>query len=208
MVMNRSEESAKYLSSCRSQFWRRVFAAELTYLLKYLTPEDDILSVGCGPAIIEQGLMEKGFSVTGLDVSREAIACAPDTMRAVVAPAEKMPFPEAAFDAVLFIVSLQFIADYRQALAEARRVLRPNGRVFALLLNPGSEFYKKKQLEVDSYVRKIKHTHMDEIESSMAAMFQTKGEYFLGIVGEQVFPDDETETAALYVLQGIKTHPG
>ena len=203
--MHPSEETLKYLSSCQSQFWRQVFAAELTYLLKYLHQEDDILSVGCGPAIIEQGLIEKGFSVTGLDVSQEAIACAPDTIRAVVAPAEKMPFPEAAFDAVLFIVSLQFISDYRQALAEARRVLRPNGRVFALLLNPDSEFYKKKQLEIDSYVRKIKHTNTDIIEAAMAEMFQTKGEYFLGILGEQILPDDDTDTAALYVLRGKKS---
>ena len=205
--MHQSEEAVKYLSSCQSKFWSQVFDAELTFLLKYLHPEDDILSVGCGPAIIERGLMEKGFSVTGLDVSQEAIACGPDSIRAVIAPAEKMPFPEATFDAVLFIVSLQFIADYRQALAESSRVLRPNGRVLALLLNPDSEFYKKKQLEVDSYVRKIKHTNIDKIKSTMAEMFKMKGEYFLGILGEQVFPSDETATAALYAVRGIKIQP-
>lgn len=203
--MHQFEESAKYLRSCQSDFWSQVFAAEFTYLLEHLHPKDEILSVGCGPAIIERGLIENGFSVIGLDVSQEAIACAPDTIRTIVASAERIPLPDAAFDVVLFIVSLQFITDYRRALAEARRVLRPNGRVILLLLNPASVFFKKKQNEVDSYVRKIRHTDLEEIESAMVEMFKTQGEYFLGIADEQIFPSEEPEMAALYVIKGIKT---
>lgn len=203
--MHQSEESEKYLRSCQSDFWNQVFAAESTFLLKHIQPTDEILSVGCGPATIERKLIESGFSVIGLDVSQEAIACDPDTIRTIVAPAEKMPLPDATFDVVLFIVSLQFINDYRQALAEAGRVLRPNGRVILLLLNPASVFFKKKQNEVDSYVRKIKHTDLDEIEASVAKTFKAQGEYFLGIADERIFTSDEPEMAALYVIRGIKT---
>jgi len=196
--------SPDYLRSCQGAFWRQVFAAELEYLLRRLCPGDEILSVGCGPAIIEGGLNERGFPVVGLDVSQEALACAPDAIRTVVAPAEKMPFADAAFDVVLFIVSLQFIEDYRKALSETRRVLRPGGRVIAMLLNPASAFFQRKQAEPGSYVRRIRHTDLHELESAIAQGFEVQGEFFLGIVDDRILPNCDPETAALYVVQGIK----
>jgi ubiquinone/menaquinone biosynthesis C-methylase UbiE len=202
--MTTEAESSRYLRSCRSAFWRQVFAAELDYLLQCLRRGDEILSVGCGPAIIEGGLNERGFAVVGLDVSREAIACAPDALRTAVAPAEDMPFADAAFDVVLFIASLQFIEDYRQALSEAARVLKPGGRLIAMLLNPASIFFKRKQAETGSYVRKIRHTDLSEMESAIEERFETRGEFFLGIADEGIFPSSDPETAALYVIQGTK----
>jgi ubiquinone/menaquinone biosynthesis C-methylase UbiE len=202
-MMNETE-SSDYLRSCRSEFWREVFSAELDYLLQRLRPGDEILSVGCGPALIESGLVERGFSVVGLDVAREAIAGVPDTLRTVVAPAEELPFADAAFDVVLFIVSLQFIANDRQALSEARRVLRPGGRMIAMLLNPTSAFFRRKQAETDSYVRKIRHTDLHELESAIAERFEVQGEFFLGIADNRVFSSREPGTAALYVIQEIK----
>ncbi|HER62978.1 MAG TPA: class I SAM-dependent methyltransferase, partial [Desulfobacteraceae bacterium] len=151
LSMNTWSETARYLQACKNPFWRQVFKAELDYLLRHLRPGDEILSVGCGPAVIEKGLAEHGFSILGLDVSQEAIACAPDTLRTVVASAEKMPFADSEFEVVLFIVSLQFVENYRQALAEARRVLRPGGRVIAMLLNPASDFFNAKSAQADSY---------------------------------------------------------
>lgn len=205
--MNAGNEAARYLQACENPFWRQVFAAELDYLLRHLRPEDEVLSVGCGPAIIESGLAEHGFSIVGLDVSQDAIACAPDTLRTVVAPAEKMPFDEAVFDVVLFIVSLQFVENYRQALAEARRVLRPGGRMIAMLLNPASGFFKAKSSQIDSYVHKIRHRNLNELEAVIAEGFEVQGEYFLGIADERIFPSHDPRTAALYVIQGNKRKP-
>ena len=196
--------SADYLRSCRSDFWREVFAAELDYLLQRLRPGDEVLSVGCGPAIIEGGLSAHGFAVLGLDVSQEAIACAPDSVRTIVAPAEKMPLADADFDVVLFIASLQFIENYRQALSETRRVLRPGGRVIAMLLNPASAFFKRKQAEPDSYVRWIRHNDLHKLEAAVAEGFEVQGEFFLGIADDRIFPSRDPETSALYVVEGIK----
>ena len=83
-----------YLRSCESTFWKNVFKAELDYLLSCLSSEKDILSVGCGPAIIEAGLAERGFNITGLDVSKVAIEKAADSIRKFVGTAEKMDFAE------------------------------------------------------------------------------------------------------------------
>lgn len=202
--MNSAKETDRYLHACRKPFWRQVFAAECDYLRQQLLPGDKILSVGCGPAIIESGLAEQGFSVVGLDVSPEAIACAPDTLPTFIADAESMPFDAEQFDVVLFIVSLQFIGNYRQALQETARVLKPGGRVIAMLLNPISDFYKAKQTAVDSYVRHIKHSDLAALETAIAELFEVQGEYFLGISGQRIFSSHDPRTAALYIIQGHK----
>ena len=202
--MSEEIETARYLRACRDPFWQRVFAAELAYLRQHLRPRDQILSIGCGPATIESGLSELGFAVVGLDVSREALARAPAGIRTVAAPAEKLPFADAAFDVALFIVSLQFVEDYRQALSETVRVLRPGGRILVMLLNPASAFFKGKATAADSYVGKIRHTDLGLLEAAMAANFRVQSEYFLGIAGQRIFASNDPTTAALYVIRGDK----
>lgn len=143
--------------------------------------------------------------MVGLDVSKEALACAPDTVRTVVAPADRIPFEDASFHVVLFIVSLQFIEGYRQSLIEAKRVLRPGGRLIAMLLNPASAFFKRKMAESDSYVRRIRHTDLKEVESAILAEgFEVQSEFFLGIHEDLIFSSKAPESAALYIVQGIK----
>ena len=202
--MQGTGEAVRYRAACGSTFWQKVFAAELDYLLPHLRPDDRILSVGCGPAILEGALAEHGFNVVGLDVSQEALCCAPDRVRTVVGSAEEIPFADANYDLVLFIVSLQFIGDYRAALKEAARVLKPDGRLIALLLNPASSFFKARYGNEISYVRKLKHTDLLAIEQAATGWFDTQGEYFLGILDEELSISTDPATAALYVLHGAK----
>jgi ubiquinone/menaquinone biosynthesis C-methylase UbiE len=202
--MKDTDETARYLKSCRSEFWRKVFEAELGYLLKQLNPGDEILSVGCGPAHIESGLVDHGFKVVGLDVSREALACAPDSVRAVAASAEEMPFPDDSFDVVLYIASLQFIENYRNALERTAQVLKPGGRLIAMLLNPASEFFNARYATADSYVRKLRHADLQEVEQAAAKWFDTQGEYFLGVDGEELVDSTDPASAALYIIKGVK----
>lgn len=49
--------------------------------------------------------------------------------RVVQAPAEHLPFDDASFDAVVSTLVLCSVADVDQAVAELRRVLRPDGRL-------------------------------------------------------------------------------
>ena len=66
----------------------------MNYLLNHLKGTKDILSIGCGPAIIETGLAKYGFNVTGLDISREALNQTPDNIRKFTGSADKTDFPE------------------------------------------------------------------------------------------------------------------
>lgn len=193
-----------YLDTCRSEFWQKVFRLELGYLAEHLNGYGKILSIGCGPAIIEGELTKLGFSVTGLDISQEALSCAPDKIRTVVARAEEMPFPPHSFDAVIYVASLQFIDNYRMAIKKTVAVLRPNGKLVVMLLNPTSTFFKRKFQDPGSYITKIKHTDLKAMEDTIAENFTVHSEYFLCIDGDDVSPGANTTDAALYIISGSK----
>ena len=201
----------KYLQSCKSEFWKKVFKAELDYILHQLKGIKDVLSVGCGPAIIETGLAEHGFNVTGLDISKEALDQAPDSIRTVAGSAEKMDFASLSFDAVIYVTSVQFIERYKEAIKQSARVLRSGGKLLVMLLNPESEFFKEKAKNPDSYINKIKHTDLREIERTIAEYFSVKSvktEYFLGIKGTKVFQSRNSNAASLCVIKGTKKQYG
>ena len=198
----RSDGTQAYLQACRTEFWQEVFRAELKYLLQHLKESREVLSIGCGPAIIESGLSERGFRITGLDVSEEALACAPDHIRAVAGRAEDMNFPKSSFDAVIYVASLQFIGDCRKAVEKTAQVLRPTGKLIVMLLNPQSAFFKEKVRDPNSYVQKIRHTSLKKIERAIANHFDIQTEYFMGVRGEKLFESREITEAALYVIRG------
>ena len=196
-------EMQSYRQSCETEFWQNIFRAETDYLRRRLEGCQTVLSVGCGPAVIEAALGKIGFRVTGLDVTPDVLGCAPDGIRTVVAHAEDMPFPPASFDAVIFVASLQFIADWRTAVAQAARVLRDGGRLVVLMLNPASAFFQNKFLNPRSYVRKIRHLDLKEIENGIAALFKVQTEYFLGVNGTTLFDSHDPAEAALFVINGV-----
>jgi ubiquinone/menaquinone biosynthesis C-methylase UbiE len=199
-----SDNTQKYLQSCKTEFWQKIFHVELDYLLQHLGGSRDVLSVGCGPAIIESALSERGFRVTGLDVSQEALDCAPDSVRTVAARAEDMPFPASSFDAVIYVASLQFIENYRKAIEETTHVLRPDGKLIVMLLNPKSDFFKGKLRDQNSYVRKIRHTDLREIAEVIAENYSVQTEYLLGVKGDAIFECRDATDAALYIIRGTK----
>jgi len=202
--MSGSKNIDRYMQSCRTEFWQGVFRIELESILQDLVKGEEVLSVGCGPAIIESALSERGFSITGLDVSQEALDRAPDAVRTVVGRAEEMPFPESSFDAAIYVASLQFIEDYRKALEQTARVLRPEGRLIVLLLNPESDFFKRKLRDPNSYVRKIKHTELKGIEEVIAEYFNMHSEYLLGVKGDAIFESRDLTDAVLYIIRGTR----
>ena len=97
-----------------------------------------------------------------------------------------------------------FIEDYKKALQRSLAVLRTQGKIIVMLLNPESGFFKNMRLEPDSYVNFIRNTNLNEIENFMAELFSIQTEYFLGINGEEIFESKDPSKAALYVITGRK----
>lgn len=71
-----------------------------------------------------------GFEPLVVDLSDAMLAeAAGKGLDTLVADAQQLPLPDASFDAVTMISMLHHVADWRGAMAEARRVLRPAGRL-------------------------------------------------------------------------------
>jgi len=82
------------------------------------------IDIGCGTG---HHLSLLG-DVIGVDPSKEMLDAAKKTGRKVVlGRAEKLPFPDASFDNALCLFCVLNICDYKKAVAEMSRVLKPGG---------------------------------------------------------------------------------
>ena len=68
-----------------------------------------------------------------------------------------------------------------------------------LLLNPESEFFKEKTKKLDSYINRIKHINLREIEKAVAKYFSVQTEFFLGIKGREIFESQNPNEASVRV---------
>ena len=108
----------------------------------------DLLDVGCGTGQSRQIYRSHASTYTAIDLSARSLRIArsrhPDSLW-IEADACAMPFANDSFDVVAFSSVLHHIPDYRPALREAVRVLKPGGRVFAFdpnLLHPAMALFR------------------------------------------------------------------
>ena len=102
-------------------------------------PGERVLDVACGTGIVARrvvNLVGSDGQVVGIDLNPNMLAVARSAAeREGLAiewqegPAERLPFPDGAFDLSLCQFALMFFADRRAALQEMHRVVRPGGRI-------------------------------------------------------------------------------
>ncbi len=115
---------------------REVLAPRRADLLRDL--EGELLDVGAGTGA-DLPYFDRAARVVAVEPDpamrrrlRAKLAEARVPVEVADAPAEALPFAAASFDAVVFTCALCTIGDPDCALAEARRVLRPTGRLVVL----------------------------------------------------------------------------
>ena len=106
-----------------------------------LPPDAAVLDLGCGTGVVTRAIAARdGFAgtVTGIDQSPDFIAAAQrlaatngvgDRVEFVVGDVHALDFPTATFDAVVAHTLVSHVRDPRAVLAEAARVVRPDGWV-------------------------------------------------------------------------------
>ena len=96
----------------------------------------DVLELGCGAPNLDYYDWSKVRSLSGVDPSTELLEHAKLALESkglkanfILGVAEALPFASASFDCVVTTFTLCSVQDPRLALAEAKRVLKPGGRL-------------------------------------------------------------------------------
>lgn len=149
-----SGEIAYYYDQQAEKEWERLerhrteFAVTMRSLAEHLPPAPArVLDCGGGPGRYAIELARQGYEVTLFDLSPECLRLAEkkaaDADLTLVGyeqgtATDLTRFPDEAFDAVLLLGPLYHLLeeeDRRQALAEAHRVLKPSGVLFAAFIS-------------------------------------------------------------------------
>lgn len=118
--------------------------AEAAVELAMLRPGEKVLDVACGTGIVTRLAAPRVTphgAITGVDLDPAMIAVAESLVPAVpgvtvdwhCASAQNMPLESGIFDVVFCLQGLQYLPDAAEGLREMRRVMRPDGRLLAVV---------------------------------------------------------------------------
>ena len=107
---------------------------------RHLAGARRVLDVGCGEGQVARRAAALGATVVGVDPTRNQIEVARRARRWArrtrEATAERLPFRDAAFDAVVMCLVIEHLDPFEPAIHEMARVLEPGGRCLLLLNHP------------------------------------------------------------------------
>jgi SAM-dependent methyltransferase len=158
-----------------------------------------VLDIACGTGIVTRFAAQAagpGGAVTGVDLGPPMLAVAreqasPDgsaPIEYLEGSADAMPVPDAAFDVATCHHGLQFFPDRVAALRDARRALRPGGRI-AVGCWSGTEGSAAGFLAIDDALER----HVSaEAGAMMRSPFSVSVEELERLLGEAGFSDIET----------------
>ncbi len=98
-----------------------------------------ILDLGCGPGLSSYLLSEKGFIVTGIDISQKFLDVSKskesERLHLVQGDICSLDFPDTSFDIVASHELIEHIMDVDKALHEMQRVVKKGGKIIILAPN-------------------------------------------------------------------------
>ena len=101
---------------------------DLMFRLAAVQGGETVLDAATGTGLVAARFKGRVKEVIGLDISTDMTRQAAGSVdRMIIAPAERIPLPDACVDVVVCRQGLQFV-DLPKAAAELARVLRPGGR--------------------------------------------------------------------------------
>ncbi len=144
----RYDQLAAILSLGQDRRWRHEMVGHVV-----TTHPATVLDVATGPAGVALELADRSEArIVGIDLSEDmlgrgrrnvATAGRDDRIALVLGQGERLPFPDATFDALTFTYLLRYVADPAATITELARVLRPGGAMASLeFAIPPSPFWR------------------------------------------------------------------
>ena len=147
--MNSIQQVSKGYSSTEAYFWDKIaekyarkpvsdqalYEKKLALTQEYLTPESEILELGCGTgstalfhAQAVQGVIATDFSPAMIEIAnRKKQSAKASNVEFRCSSIWELPFGEECFDAVLALNLLHLVEDYDEHIARTYELLKPGG---------------------------------------------------------------------------------
>lgn len=142
----------------QSQEWGKYPPEELVRFIArsfYKVPDRKkikVLDLGCGTGAATWFIAREGFTAYGIDGSETAIKIAKQRFQKEKLEGKfkigdfiKLDYPNEFFDCVVDITALQHnkIENLKQVFSEISRVLKPNGKIFSMMVSKKTKFNEK-----------------------------------------------------------------
>ncbi|MFP3185895.1 MAG: glycosyltransferase [Paraburkholderia sp.] len=158
----------------------------------------DVLDVACGEGYGSAIIARTAKTVTGVDISSDAVAHATEQYSTVGnlaflnGSASDLPLPDASFDAVVSFETIEHLLEQEEMLSEIHRVLRPGG--FLLLSSPNKKGYSDDRNYQNEF--HVKELYFEELDALVKRHF-AKVAYFGQRLATSsiIVPEDQRDTS-------------
>lgn len=136
----------------------------------------DVLEVGCGIGLDALEYVKNGANVTAIDLSPVCVQLAKKYFAdnnilgtVEIANAEELPYPDNQFDVAVARQILMFTPNTERAVDEIYRVLKPGGKILALLHNRRSWYALFAKLTGTNMIAEAKDPPVNKLHSQKEA---------------------------------------
>jgi ubiquinone/menaquinone biosynthesis C-methylase UbiE len=135
-------------------------------------PGKRVLDIGCGTGYGTAEMAHQSLAAFGIDIAADALAYArahyPDT-HFNQATATALPFRDESFGVVTAFEVIEHLTDWRALLAEARRVLHPDG--LFLVSTPNKTYYAESRAKDGPNPFHVHEFEFEEFQSALQEFF-------------------------------------
>ncbi len=195
--------SSKY-DTFIQKYWKIYETSLLNKIADDVETDSTILDVACGTGLVSFEAAKKAKKVYGIDIAPSMIEEAKKKTREMeiknvefsVEDAYKLPFDNNRFDTVICNNALHNMKYPEDVLSEIKRVLKPGGRLIAIIVGVGESFKFKIALTLSTLIGQLPVFHKLKLDEF--ADFINKSGFT--VVKKERIKHPEDRMALLYVV--------